>query len=57
MVFERLIHRGVLVRDVSGYPMLDRCLRVSVGTPDENARFLAALREAVTTEDAGEIAG
>jgi histidinol-phosphate aminotransferase len=57
MVFERLIQRGVLVRDVSGYPMLDRCLRVSVGTPDENARFLAALREAVVAEDAGGTAG
>jgi histidinol-phosphate aminotransferase len=26
----------VLVRDVSGYPMLERCLRVNAGTPDEN---------------------
>ena len=42
-VFEALHRRGVLVRDVSSYPMLSRCLRVSVGTPDENETFLHAL--------------
>ncbi len=43
-VFERLFSEGILVRDVSSYPMLGRCLRVTVGTPSENDRFLAALR-------------
>lgn len=42
-LFEALYSRGVLVRDVSGYPLLDRCLRVSIGTPQENDRFLTAL--------------
>jgi histidinol-phosphate aminotransferase len=42
-VFESLYRRGVLVRDVSSYPMLSRCLRISVGTPDENETFLHAL--------------
>ncbi len=42
--FERLYREGVLVRDVSSYPMLSRCMRVTVGTPAENDRFLAALR-------------
>jgi histidinol-phosphate aminotransferase len=42
-VFESLYRRGVLVRDVSSYPMLSRCLRVSVGTPEENETFLHAL--------------
>ncbi len=42
-VFERLYADGVLVRNVSHYPMLDRALRVSIGTPDQNARFLNAL--------------
>lgn len=46
-LFERLLARGVLVRDVSSAPMLDRCLRVTVGTREENDRFLAALRESV----------
>lgn len=42
-LFERLYSHGVLVRDVSAYPMLDRCLRVSIGQPEENDKFLAAL--------------
>jgi histidinol-phosphate aminotransferase len=44
-VFSRLLHdHGVLVRDVSKYPQLERCLRVNAGTPEENGVFLAALR-------------
>jgi histidinol-phosphate aminotransferase len=43
-VFEALYAQGVLVRDVSAYPRLERCLRVSVGTDEENATFLRALR-------------
>jgi histidinol-phosphate aminotransferase len=46
-VFDGLYRRGVLVRDVSSYPMLSRCLRVSVGTPDENETFLHALGTAL----------
>jgi histidinol-phosphate aminotransferase len=43
-VFDDLCGQGVLVRDVSSYPLLSRCLRVSIGTREENDRFLAALR-------------
>jgi histidinol-phosphate aminotransferase len=44
-VFQRLLdEHGVLVRDVSGYPMLERCLRVNAGTPEENDAFLDGLR-------------
>lgn len=46
-VFEDLYARGVLVRDVTAYPRLERCLRVSVGSEDENAAFLRALRESL----------
>ena len=46
-VFDALYDAGVLVRDVSGYPMLDRCLRVSIGTSVENTRFLEALDRAL----------
>ena len=42
--FKELLQRDILVRDVSGYPMLHDCLRVSVGTPEENDKLLAALR-------------
>jgi histidinol-phosphate aminotransferase len=46
-VFESLHRRGVLVRDVTAYPMLDRCLRVSVGGEEENEAFLHALGAAL----------
>jgi histidinol-phosphate aminotransferase len=42
-VFEELYQQGILIRDVSSYPMLSNCLRVTVGTPSENDRFVAAL--------------
>ena len=44
-VWEALYARGILVRDFSHAPMLEDCLRVSVGTEEENNEFLAALRE------------
>jgi histidinol-phosphate aminotransferase len=44
-VFDRLKADGVLVKNVSGaHPALEGCLRVTVGTPDENDCFLTALR-------------
>lgn len=46
-VFDALYRQGVLVRNVSGYPLLERALRVSVGTPVENDRFLASLDRAL----------
>lgn len=42
-VFERLLRQGVLVRDVSHQPLLERCLRVTVGTAQDNDRFIHAL--------------
>jgi histidinol-phosphate aminotransferase len=44
-VWESLLARGVLVRDCSSWPRLDDCLRVTVGTNEENSVFLAALEE------------
>jgi histidinol-phosphate/aromatic aminotransferase/cobyric acid decarboxylase-like protein len=35
------------VRDVTSYPMLERCLRVSVGSRDDNDAFLHALGAAL----------
>ena len=42
-LFERLLRRGVIVRSTSGWG-LDTHLRVTVGTPAQNERFLHALR-------------
>jgi histidinol-phosphate aminotransferase len=44
-VWQGLLDRGVLVRDWSRWPRLQGCLRVTIGTPDENDAFLAALKE------------
>jgi histidinol-phosphate aminotransferase len=49
-LFDALYKQGVLVRDVSSYPLLDRCLRISIGMPDENNRFLAALDQVLETK-------
>jgi len=44
-VFAELLKRDILIRDVSGYPMLKDYFRVSVGTPEENDLLIRALRE------------
>jgi histidinol-phosphate aminotransferase len=49
-VFEEIYQRGVLIRDVSAAPRLSRCLRVSVGSEEENEAFLAALRHALEAQ-------
>ena len=41
-VFKRLLKRGVIVRPIAGYELPEH-LRISIGTPDENERFLTAL--------------
>ena len=44
-LFEELLDRDILVRDVSHYPMLGRYLRLSVGRPEENEAVLSALQD------------
>jgi histidinol-phosphate aminotransferase len=46
-VWSALLADGVLVRDFSTRPGLEGCLRVTVGTPKENERFLDALAVAL----------
>jgi histidinol-phosphate aminotransferase len=46
-LWQGLIDRSVLVRDCSSWPRLDNCLRITVGTPDENDAFLTALDEII----------
>ena len=47
-LWQGLLDRGVLIRDVSRYPTLERHLRVTIGTPDEDDAFLTALTEELT---------
>jgi histidinol dehydrogenase len=44
--YEALRRQGVLVRNLNG-PGLANCLRITVGTPDENRILLTAMREAL----------
>jgi histidinol-phosphate aminotransferase len=48
VVWQRMVDSGVLVRDFSTTPRLSGCLRVTVGTPDENSAFLDALSKALS---------
>lgn len=57
-VWRDLLHsHGVLVRDLSRVPALEDCLRVSVGAPEENRRFLGGMTEIVAGRKAAEIFG
>jgi histidinol-phosphate aminotransferase len=43
VVWQRMVEAGVLVRNCASWPRLDDCLRVTIGTPEENTAFLEAL--------------
>jgi histidinol-phosphate aminotransferase len=48
-VFDGLKKRGVLIKSLHGsHRLLEDCLRVTVGTPDENTAFLTALAHSIT---------
>jgi histidinol-phosphate aminotransferase len=47
-VWEALLERSVLVRNCSSWPRLTDCLRVTIGTPDEDDAFLTALTEVLS---------
>jgi histidinol-phosphate aminotransferase len=49
-VFAALKERGILIKNVSAmHPLLDGCLRVTVGTATENQSFVKALRAVIGT--------
>lgn len=49
VVWQALVDRSVLVRNCSSWPRLANCLRVTVGKPEENQRFIEALGEVLGT--------
>lgn len=51
-LFEALLARGVLVRDVGKYPRLANCLRITVGTEAQHARLLEGCRAFFSGDDA-----
>jgi histidinol-phosphate aminotransferase len=42
-VYQRLLLAGIVVRDIRRYPNLHDALRITIGTPEENARVLTVL--------------
>ena len=42
-IHAKLLEQGVLIRDISVWPGCEGCLRASLGIPEENDRFIAAL--------------
>lgn len=48
-IFDGLKLRGVLIKNLHGsHVMLQNCLRVTIGAPEENAKFLSAFKETIT---------
>jgi histidinol-phosphate aminotransferase len=47
-VFEGMRKRGVLIKNIAGlHPLLHGCVRITIGTPDENTQMLAAFASAL----------
>ena len=49
VAWQQLYDQGILVRDFSHTPLLENCLRLTVGTPKENKALLKALKRIVRT--------
>ncbi len=49
----RFLEQSVLIRDISSWPACAGCLRVSIGTPAENDRFIAAVEKVFAPSAAG----
>ncbi len=50
-IYEALAARGIVVRDRSRQPLCAECLRISVGTPEQNDVLLKALRQIEVVEN------
>ncbi|MBE9517143.1 MAG: aminotransferase class I/II-fold pyridoxal phosphate-dependent enzyme, partial [Bacteroidetes bacterium] len=43
-VYEFLMNKGIIIRDRSSVPLCEGCLRITVGTGEENRDLLSALK-------------
>lgn len=48
-VYNALLERGILVRNFSNHPLLENCLRITVGDEDANKAFYRALKEIISS--------
>lgn len=46
-IYKYLVQRGIIVRNRSRVNLCGDCLRITIGTKDENTKLLAALRQYV----------
>lgn len=54
-IFQKLKQNRILIKNLDGtHALLDNCLRVTIGTLEENAQFLATLRT-ILSENASKI--
>jgi histidinol-phosphate aminotransferase len=44
-IFDRLRNKGIITRDRSGIHLCDTCLRITIGTPDENTMIIDELNQ------------
>ncbi len=44
-IYEKLLHKGIVVRDVSGTKGLEDYIRINIGLPDENNKLIQAIEE------------
>lgn len=45
-IYQQLVDKGIIVRDRSRVELCEGCLRITVGTPEENRELMAALQTA-----------
>jgi histidinol-phosphate aminotransferase len=46
-IWAGLVEAGILIRDFSDLPGCEECLRVSVGTPEHDEKFLETLSQLI----------
>jgi histidinol-phosphate aminotransferase len=44
LIYKKLIENGIIVRNRNGVPLCDNCLRITVGTPEENKTLIETLK-------------
>jgi len=47
-IFQQMADRGIILRYRGNEPLCENCLRVTIGMPDENIRFLKTLKEVLS---------
>ena len=45
VIYDYLVHNGIIVRNRTRVQLCDNCLRITVGSKSENNELLAALRQ------------